>query len=298
MTTIFYLFFASTFLGFYYWFYLEFLASKAIIKERLEVIENRQQTLSDEEHLTFVQRMIDPLYDRVFEYLQRVTPSSIRTEYESALNLSGLRSKLTVTNLIILQFLSMLLSIFISIFTIKGDNLFILTLAFGALFFYLPVGLIRLSGKSRQEEMLKALPTFLDLVYVTVEAGLSFDLALKNTLQRVEGPLADEFGQTLEEINHGRNRSEAFHDLGNRAQIDEIRNFITSIMLAEEMGSNIGNVLRVQSESIRKSRKQRAEEAAAKIPVKMTFPLVLLMFPALFMVILGPAVISIMDNLF
>lgn len=298
MTALFYVFLYTTLLIFYYWIYLEFFAGRVLVKARIKEIQGTDRDFDDGKELTFAQRIIQPLYNRFFHYLQRITPSAIRTEYEEALEVAGLGQKMTYTNLIIIQILAAMIAVLSIVSFVDADNKTLLTVALAGLFFYLPVGYIRLRASKRKEEILRDLPGFLDLVYVTVEAGLSFDQALQNTLERTKGPLAEEFSRTMDEIRHGRGRPEAFYGLANRTQLEELREFVTSIILAEELGSNIGNVLRVQAATMRKHRKQRAEEAAAKIPVKMTFPLVLLMFPALFIVILGPAVINIIESLF
>ena len=128
-----------------------------------------------------------------------------------------------------------------------------------------------------------------------MEAGLGFDMALKRTVDSFEGPLSDEFKRVLYEINKGRNRQDAMRAMVKRTGVDDLGTFISAIIQSEELGSNIANVLRVQSTSMRQKRRQRAEEAAMKVPIKMLFPLVFFMFPALFIVILGPAIMMIIE---
>ena len=138
--------------------------------------------------------------------------------------------------------------------------------------------------------------SFLDLLHVTVEAGLSFDMSIYRTTSKLKGPLSDELLFTMNEMNKGRDRSEAFRDLVKRTQVEDLATFVTSIIQAEELGSNIGNVLRIQAETIRTAKRQRLETQAAKIPVKMTIPMTLCLLPAMLIVAVGPSIISIMEN--
>ena len=135
------------------------------------------------------------------------------------------------------------------------------------------------------------------MLYVSVEAGLAFDMAIYRTTDKMKGPLSEELLFTMNEISKGRGRSEALREMVKRTQVSDLATFVTSIIQAEEMGSNIGNVLRIQAETMRLNKRQRAETLAAKIPTKMLFPIVFFMFPALFVVILGPAVLNIMETL-
>ena len=167
----------------------------------------------------------------------------------------------------------------------------------GAIGFMLPYLSLKSKSQKRVEEITYALPSFLDILYVSVEAGLSFDMAIYRTTDKMKGPLSEELLFTLNEINKGRDRSEALRDMVKRTQVADLGTFVTSIIQAEEMGSNIGNVLRIQADTMRLNKRQRAEAKAAKIPTTMLFPIVFFMFPALFVVILGPAVINIMGTL-
>lgn len=152
-----------------------------------------------------------------------------------------------------------------------------------------------LNSKSRQrkEDVEKALPDVLDLLTVSVEAGLGFDGALVKVVQKSNGVLADEFVQVLQEAKMGKPRREALRDMANRVAVDDLSNFVGSVILADQLGISIGNVLRLQSKDIRQKRRQRAEEKAMKAPVKMLIPMVMFIFPAIFVILLGPALIQI-----
>jgi len=150
--------------------------------------------------------------------------------------------------------------------------------------------------KARGEAMVLQLPDALDLLTISVEAGLGFDAALAKCVEKMEGPLVDEFRQALAEVRMGRQRREALRDVATRADAQPISNFIGAIVQAEQLGVPIAKVLQIQSNQLRIERRQRAEEAAAKAPVKMLFPMVGCIFPTIFIVILGPAVVTIMSG--
>jgi tight adherence protein C len=151
-------------------------------------------------------------------------------------------------------------------------------------------------GRARSFQMVLQLPDALDLLTISVEAGLGFDAALAKCVEKMEGPLVDEFRQALAEVRMGRTRREALRDVANRADAQPISNFIGAIVQAEQLGVPIAKVLQIQSNQLRIERRQRAEEAAAKAPVKMLFPMVGCIFPTIFIVILGPAVVTIMGG--
>ncbi|PKK90389.1 MAG: type II secretion system protein [Candidatus Wallbacteria bacterium HGW-Wallbacteria-1] len=145
----------------------------------------------------------------------------------------------------------------------------------------------RIAG--RQYNILKQLPDVLDLLTVSVEAGLGFDMALAKVCEKMKGVLPDEFKYVLQEVKMGKPRKEALKDMGERLQVDDLSSFLTAIIQAEQLGVSIGNVLRVQSDQMRTRKRQRAEEAAMKAPIKMMLPLVGCIFPVIMIVLLGPA---------
>jgi tight adherence protein C len=164
----------------------------------------------------------------------------------------------------------------------------------GGIFFFLPEFWLGRRIKKRKSAILRAIPDTLDLLTVSVRAGLSFDGALAKVVEKTSGPLSDEFSRSLAEVRVGKVRREALRDIVARTEVPSLTNFIGAIVQAEQLGVPIAKVLQIQSEQLRIERRQRAEEMAQKAPIKMLFPLVGCIFPALFIVILGPALIMIM----
>ena len=156
---------------------------------------------------------------------------------------------------------------------------------------------LKSNEKKRKEQMIKSMPDILDLINVSVEAGLGFDAALQKVVDKTEGPLIQEFAHTLNEINIGKPRREALRDMADRIQVDEISTFLGSVIQADQLGVSITNVMKIQSQQVRENRRMRAEEAAQKAPIKILIPLVVFIFPTILVVLLGPALITIMDSL-
>lgn len=146
--------------------------------------------------------------------------------------------------------------------------------------------------KNRQLAITLAIPDVLDLLTVSVEAGLGFDAAVAKVIEKVEGPLADEFRRMLYEMRIGRSRREALRDLSECTGVPYLQNFASAVIQADQLGVSISKVLRIQSQEIRRQRRQKAEEEAMKAPIKMLLPLVALVFPSLFIVLLGPAILQ------
>jgi tight adherence protein C len=163
--------------------------------------------------------------------------------------------------------------------------------------FFIPDYWILTRIRARQKAILLAIPDVLDLLTISVKAGLGFDAALGKVIEKTEGPLTDEFRRALAEVRIGKPRRDALKELVGRTNVPALTNFIGAIVQAEQLGVAIANVLEIQSEQLRIERRQRAEEMAAKAPIKMLFPLVGCIFPSMFIVILGPALILIMNNL-
>ena len=163
--------------------------------------------------------------------------------------------------------------------------------------FFVPDYWLTTRIRARQKAILLAIPDVLDLLTISVKAGLGFDAALGKVIEKTEGPLTDEFRRALAEVRIGKPRREALKELVARTNVPALTNFIGAIVQAEQLGVAIANVLEVQSEQLRIARRQRAEEMAAKAPIKMLFPLVGCIFPSMFIVILGPALILIVGNL-
>jgi tight adherence protein C len=149
----------------------------------------------------------------------------------------------------------------------------------------------------RKRSILKALPDAIDLLSISVEAGLGFDQALSRVAVKWDNELSWEFQRTLSEIRVGKSRREALKELASRTGVDDLSTFVTSIVQADQLGVSITQVLRIQSAQLRQRRRQRAEEQAHKAPIKMLFPMVFLIFPAIYVIILGPAVPQVLKSL-
>jgi tight adherence protein C len=174
---------------------------------------------------------------------------------------------------------------------------FLLFIPGGGISFFLPEFWLSRRIKKRQSLVLRAIPDTLDLLTVSVRAGLSFDGALGKVVEKAPGPLADEFRRMLAEVRVGKTRREALRDIVPRTEVPSLTAFIGAIIQAEQLGVPIAKVLQIQSEQLRIERRQRAEEMAQKAPIKMLFPLVGCIFPSLFIVILGPALIMVVGFL-
>jgi tight adherence protein C len=148
----------------------------------------------------------------------------------------------------------------------------------------------------RSKRMQRDLPDAIDLMTISVESGLAFDAAVQQVARNTEGPLADEFSRVLREMQIGQGRAQALRGLAERTEVDDVKSFVTSMVQADSFGIPIANVLRIQSAEIRTKRRQRAEEQAQKVPVKITVPLIFCILPCLFIAVMGPAVIHIMDS--
>ena len=164
----------------------------------------------------------------------------------------------------------------------------------GGLGFFLPDLLLYNTGLKRQEQIQKDLPDSVDLLVISIQAGLGFDAALAQLAKNTTGPLAGEFFRVLKEMQIGKSRREAFQALADRVGAPDVRHFVGAIVQADALGVPIANVLATQAKEMRSRRRQRAEEQAQKVPVKILFPLIFFVLPALLIVILGPAVLQIM----
>ncbi|NMB12053.1 MAG: type II secretion system F family protein [Firmicutes bacterium] len=245
----------------------------------------------------FLQRAILPLLTNMSRWVIRITPIGWRNSLRHKLILAGNPGGLETGQFLALYSLTIIAFTLSPFLLTRGTDQQMLFAAVG-LGFGLLIPDFWLKGRiqTRQGAMRKALPSFLDLLTVSVEAGLGFDAALARVTSREEGPLAEEFQRVLQEIRMGKPRRDALKDLGNRTEVKELSGFVAALVQADQLGVSIGNVLRVQAQQMRRSRRQRAEEAAMKAPIKMLFPLVFFIFPSLFIVLLGPAVIQMVET--
>jgi tight adherence protein C len=161
-----------------------------------------------------------------------------------------------------------------------------------------PLLMLSVRITARQKSIQKDLPDVLDLVTVSVEAGLSFDGALAKMSEKMNGTLVEEFGRVLQEMRMGVTRRDALKGMSSRCGNKDLSLFVSALVQADQLGVSIGSILRVQAAGIRKNRQMQIEEIAAKAPIKMLFPLVTCIFPSLFIVVLGPAMLKVATQLF
>lgn len=248
--------------------------------------------------LPFSDRVIKPVFDRLGKIMTSRMQGGQQQAIQEKLNLAGRPGGLTAGGFVALQLISLViglaLGLGLAILTaVEPPVLYLAPVGGGVLGYLIPSMTIARKIKKRQKEILLALPSALDLLTISVEAGLAFDAALARVTDKYRNVLASEFTQVLNEVRLGRPRLEALDDMGRRNKVEELNNFLQAIIQSEQLGVGIANVLRIQSEEIRRRRRQRAEEAGQKAPIKMLIPMIGCIFPTLFIVLLGPAVIQV-----
>ena len=285
-------------------------SSKYAVVQRIEQIKVADdQTAEEELARPFVQRVLLPIGEAVAKLFRGYTPAEVAERTHKRLVTAGMYPRVTAVQLLGLCWASaaaclvLMFLLLVSLGSTGGEvrlddpwNILYLLLSAGG-GYILPQFVLSRRIEQRQEVILLALPYAIDILSISVEAGMGFDAAVGYTMRKIKGPLAEEFAKTLNEIRLGKPRLEALEDLGNRTGVDELKTFVTAVVHASRLGGSITNTLRIQADSMRVRRRQRAQEKAMKAPVKMVFPLVLFIFPALFVVILGPAGMSIYRQL-
>lgn len=273
------------------------------LQERLVQYGDRELPESLEEielSISFKDRVIVPMVRALAEVVQKVTPQRQLEQSRRKLELAGLTTDPSTFFLQRIVFL-VLLGIGGALlgFVVRKEAL-TMALAYtgggAALGYYFPV--LSINGKisRRQEGITKALPDALDLLVICVEAGLGFDMAMGKVFEKWENDLALAFGRVLREIQLGRLRREALKDMADRMDVPDVNTFTAAIIQADQLGVSMASILRVQSDQMRTKRRQRAQEKAQQAPVKMMIPMVLLIFPSIWIVLMGPAVLKIMDT--
>jgi tight adherence protein C len=250
----------------------------------------------------FFDRTIRPLAARLSGAVARITSSSFSERTEKRLAMAGNPGDMKVADWLGIKAIGTGVGagVLFILFGVLGGNLVqgtLLALLGAGIGYIGPEFWLGGRVKKRQKLILLQIPDALDLLTISVRAGLGFDAALGKVVEKMKGPLVDEFRRALAEVRVGKARREALRDIVPRTEVQPLTNFIGAIIQAEQLGVSISKVLQVQSEQLRIERRQRAEEQAAKAPIKMLFPLVGCIFPSLFVVILGPALILIMQNL-
>jgi tight adherence protein C len=246
----------------------------------------------------FLTRIVKPMGERGFKAITSLTPSTYLDSVHKKLLLAGLagtvRAEEFVTAQAALTLLMGVAAAAIVLLTSPPSNKAILFLvllpAMGALF---PSAWLNRKVSERKMMILRDLPDTLDLLAISVEAGMGFEGALEVVCQNFTSPLADEFSRTLREMELGLPRRDAFQNLKRRTEVPELSNFVLALLQADALGIPIGRVLKTQAAEMRNKRRQWAREKAGKLPVKIMFPLVCFIFPAILVVVLGPAGSSI-----
>ncbi|HLA15459.1 MAG TPA: type II secretion system F family protein [Candidatus Limnocylindrales bacterium] len=251
----------------------------------------------------FLERTLRPFATRSAGGLSRLTSSNFSATTEKRMALAGNPGGLRVADWLGIKAVGAVVTatVMFLVFAFPLNMSFPMNLGLGALGlvlgWMLPEFWLGRRIGARQRAIVLQIPDALDLLTISVRAGLGFDAALGKVVEKMVGPLIDEFRRALAEVRVGKARREALRDIVPRTEVPALTNFIGAIVQAEQLGVSISKVLQVQSEQLRIERRQRAEEMAAKAPIKMLFPLVGCIFPSLFIVILGPAIILIMQNL-
>ena len=253
----------------------------------------------------FLERTLRPFAASLSGRMSRVASSSFTERTEKRLALAGNPGDLRVADWLGVKAVAAVIGgiLFFFLFAIVGLLGFpfivgaLMSIAGILLGYTIPEFWLGGRVKKRQKAILLMIPDTLDLLTISVRAGLGFDAALGKVVEKLKGPLSDEFRRALAEVRVGKARRDALRDIVPRTEVGPLTNFIGAIIQAEQLGVSISKVLQVQSEQLRIERRQRAEEQAAKAPIKMLFPLVGCIFPSLFIVILGPAIILIIQNL-
>jgi tight adherence protein C len=250
----------------------------------------------------FLDRVLIPGLARLGEVAQRITPIGMRRRIARQLVLAGSppndADKVAAFKLFGTTGGAVIGFVLGRLFGLTG-LLAVAIVPFTALFCYLIPGAgLGQKAINRQEEIQRALPDTMDLLTISVEAGLSFDAALAHVRRKVPGPLSDEIGRMLQEIQLGVPRADAFRHLADRTSVEELKAFVLAMVQADIFGVSVAKVLRSQAKDLRTRRRQRAEEKAIKVPVKILFPLIFCILPAMFVVLLGPGVITVMRTIF
>jgi len=273
----------------------------SLTEMRIETLR-RQVAVGDlsELVLPFSDRILRPTIQGFGRGLANMLPANFLASIQRSLIMAG--SSMTAATFVTLWAICTALFAGLAIIAVASlggvsAQGFLGLLVMATIGFSLPLFWLRTAVRSRQRLITKSLPDALDLITTCVEAGLGLDAALAKVGEQMKGPLAEELSQTLREVSMGRLRREALSDLGERTGVAELISFVNAVIQAEQLGVSIGHVLKVQSDQMRTHRRQRAERLAHEAPIKMLFPLVLCIFPAFMLVILGPAVIRIGQQL-
>jgi tight adherence protein C len=250
---------------------------------------------------SFLERVLVPSSRSIMRLAAVVAPSNIRAK--AAAELASAGDPMTVEQYLALRTAAMIGAplLYLAYANRTGQSQGMMTVVWVAALFMagsrLSSYLVRKQMQKRQADVLRALPTALDLITVCMEAGLSFDSGLAKVIEKTHGTLSDEFGRVLTEMQMGKARRESLRDMSARLSTRDVSSFVAAIVQADQMGMSLGPVMRAQSEDVRLRRRQRAEESAMKAPVKMLFPLMFCILPSTILVVLGPGLVTMATQL-
>jgi len=248
----------------------------------------------------FAERVLGPLGDRFVNLGRKMVRADTATKLQYRLDVAGNPPGWGVSRLIGLKVLGLFAFGVVSLFYLAAIGLpfirvVIITGLLGAFGYVLPNVMLYNAGEKRSKLMRNALPDAIDLLTVSVEAGLGFDSAVSRVALNTKGPLSQEFARLLQEMQLGVGRAECMRAMSERSSIQDLKSFCMAMVQAESLGIPIGKVLRIQSSEMRVKRRQRAEEKAQQVPVKIMIPLVLFILPCLFLIVMGPAALSMIE---
>lgn len=267
-----------------------------VAKSLALIDQNVTQRTVSRTDLSVQERLVGPIFDRTKALAFALSPAGTAEKLGSMLERAGNPSPWTVERIMGAKGATMLLGVLLG-FAYAGLSVrgIIIALLAGAGFFFLPDLLLYNGALRRQEQTAKGLAEALDMLTVCVEAGQGFDAALMQVARNVDGPISGEFTRVISEIQLGQGRGEAFAAMGDRVRLPEVKNFTTALVQADRLGLPIASVLREQTAGMRLTRKQKAEEKAQKVTVKILFPLIVCIFPVMFVVLIGPGAIRMID---
>ncbi|HEY0071516.1 MAG TPA: type II secretion system F family protein [Chloroflexia bacterium] len=273
------------------------------IESRLQAFAERPRTLEELElEAPFKDRVIKPIVGGLTKFFGKLAPSKGMEKLRLQLVLAGSPFNMQVAEFTGLRFMGGItlgaLALGLSLLMQAALTMLMMYSLLGMVVGYiLPVFWLRSRIKKRQKIILKTLPDAIDLMTISVEAGLAFDGAMQRVADKWENDLSAEFGRALAEMRVGKSKRDALRELVARTGVSDLSTFVASIIQADQLGVSIAKVLRIQSEQMRIRRRQRAEEQAHKAPILMMIPMVFLIFPATYIVILGPAVPKVINGL-
>lgn len=275
--------------------------NEALLKRRLDQLEEEsefdafmKQSSKRIDDLPLSERLLFPYIMRMADFMQRMTPQKKIDELNKKLIIAGNPKGMTATEFLGIQGLfGMVLPVIFTVFLLLLGGKFLSTILFGLVFamagYVLPTFWLGKAVTTRQTQILKSLPFTLDLLNISVDAGLGFDSAMDKVAQSMDGPISEEFSRVLSEIRLGKTRKEALRNMVDRTEVKDLNQFVVAIIQAEKLGVGLSKLLKAQSKAMRQAAKQRAQEKAFKAPVKMLFPMIMFIFPSIFVVLLGPA---------